>query len=558
MKTLLTLALLGAASWAVQAQTVTRGPYLQFPTQTSMKVKWRTDVATPSRVNWGPSLSGVMDNAVEDLTPTTDHTLNITGLQPYTEYHYAIGDGTTVLAGADADHRFRTMPVAGTVQPVNVWAIGDFGKGNTEQMAVKNAYLNHVGDNMPDTWIWLGDNAYDDGTDDEFQTKVFGTEFGYAEMFRRVPFMPCPGNHDYNSVAPVLSNISPTQHSGPYYDIVDVPTNGELGGVPSGLEAFYSYDIGNVHFMSLNSEIGAVFGGANDWTGVSPFSSFSGSPFTNWLHADLQANTQPWVVAYFHQPPHTDGSHDSDAFWEVYMQAMRENIIPILEEYGVDLVITGHSHVYERSMLIHGLYDTPDAFDAAQHVVDGSSGRMADGTPYRKYTDGPQPNRGTVYVVQGNSGSKDDGAPLQHPVMYFSHGCATCVGSSHIRVNGDTLNLRYLTAEGTVMDDFSIIKGEYPEGVNVQRDPVAAFSVSPNPVRGLAHIDLDLRQDIDATIELIDLNGRLLKGVHSGRLKAGQQRLQFDADALNLANGAFLVRLMSDQVRTVSRLIRTR
>jgi hypothetical protein len=125
-------------------------------------------------------------------------------------------------------------------------------------------------------------------------------------------------------------------------------------------------------------------------------------------------------------------------------------------------------------------------------------------------------------------------------------------------VNGDTLNLRYLTAEGTVMDDFSIIKGEYPEGVNVQRDPVAAFSVSPNPVRGLAHIDLNLRQDIDATIELIDLNGRLLKGVHSGRLKAGQQRLQFDADALNLANGAFLVRLMSDQVRTVSRLIRTR
>ena len=557
MRLTLLTALWAAAALHCTAQSVTRGPYLQLPTQTSMKVRWRTDVATPSRVYWGTSLGGVMDNMAEDAVPTTDHTLTVSGLEPYTEYHYAVGDGTTILAGADADHRLRTLPVAGTVQPMNVWAIGDFGKGNTEQMAVKHAYLNHVGDSLPDLWLWLGDNAYSDGTDDDFQNKVFGSEYGYAELFRRVPFMPTPGNHDYNSVAPVLSSISPALHTGPYYDIVDVPANGEMGGVPSGLEAFYSFDHGNVHFMSLNAEIGAVFGGANDWTGVSPFSTFSGSPLTNWIHADLQANEQPWVVVFFHQPPHTDGSHDSDTFWEVYMQAMREHIVPILEQYGVDLVITGHSHVYERSMLVYGLYGTPDAFDAALHVVDPGSGRLSEGTPYRKYTDGPQPQRGTVYVVQGNSGSKDDGAPLQHPLMYFSHGCATCVGSSHIRVHGDTLSLYYLAADGAVMDDFTIIKSEYPESAHAQPDPLARFTVSPNPVRGMAQIDLSLRQDIDAAVEVIDLSGRLLKAIHQGPLRAGAHRFGFDADALGPASGAFLVRLVSDRTRTVARLIRT-
>ena len=294
---------------------------------------WRTDVSTPSRVYYGSSLATVMDNYV-DGTTTTDHTVNLTGLDPYTEYYYAVSDGNTVLAGADDNHRFKTSPTIGTVQPVRAWIIGDFGKGNAKQMDVKEAFLDHVGDNMPDLWLWLGDNAYDEGTDEEFTQKVFGTQYGYGEIFPRVPFMATPGNHDYGSVLNILTGADPTTHNGPYYDIVDVPTNGEIGGVPSGYELYYSFDYGNVHFVSMNSEIGSIFSGSWDWTGASPFNSFETSPFTDWLHADLQANDKPWVVAYVHQPPHTDGSHDSDAFWEVYMEAMRENIMPILESYG--------------------------------------------------------------------------------------------------------------------------------------------------------------------------------------------------------------------------------
>lgn len=545
------------AASAAFAQTITRGPYLQFPTQTSMKVKWRTDAQTISRVHWGTSLAEVMDNVVENAGQATDHTVVITGLQPYTEYYYAISDGTNMLAGPGPQFRFKTLPVAGTVLPIDVWAIGDFGKGNTEQVAVKNAYLNHINDKMPDLWIWLGDNAYNDGTDAEFQAKVFDGTYGYNEMFYRVPFMPSPGNHDYNSVAPVLSNISPTQHTGPYYDIVDVPTNGEIGGVPSGLEAYYSFDYGNVHFMSLNSEIGAVFGGANDWTGVSPFSSFNGSPFTNWIHADLQANSQPWVVAYFHQPPHTDGSHDSDAFWEVYMKAMRENIMPILEQYGVDLIITGHSHVYERSYLINGFYGTPDEFNPAQHLVDGGTGKLSQGTPYRKYTNGPTPNHGTVYVVQGNSGSKDDGAPLNHPAMHFAHGCATCIGSSIIKVHGDTLRLEYLTAEGEMLDEFAIVKGPI-QGTSEGPSSLSQFTVKPNPAKGQTTVEFAINKEQVALVDVIDIAGRHVATLHSGKLAVGTHKFSFDVDKLDMAEGAFLVRFTSDITRTVSRLIRTK
>ena len=71
-----------------------------------------------------------------------------------------------------------------------------------------------------------------------------------------------------------------------------------------------------------------------------------------WLEADLMANTQDWLIAYWHHPPYSRGSHDSDTTHQMFQ--MRERFVALLEDYGVDLVLTGHSHAYERSMLIDG------------------------------------------------------------------------------------------------------------------------------------------------------------------------------------------------------------
>ena len=75
-----------------------------------------------------------------------------------------------------------------------------------------------------------------------------------------------------------------------------------------------------------------------------------------WLRNDLAATAQTWLLAFWHHPPYTKGSHNSDT--ETELVQMRQNILPILEDYGVDLVLTGHSHSYERSFLLDGHYGT--------------------------------------------------------------------------------------------------------------------------------------------------------------------------------------------------------
>ncbi len=539
------------------AQGVVRGPYLQFPTSSSIKVMWRTDSATPSRVYYGNSLATVMDNQVDLATAVTDHTVEITGLQPYAEYFYAVGDGSTVLAGGDDDHKFRTSPTIGTVQPMNIWAIGDFGKGNSKQVAVKEAYLNHVGDDLPDMWLWLGDNAYPDGTDQDYTETVFESQYGYPEMLTRIPFMATPGNHDYLSVYNLITGADPETHDGPYYDVIDVPTNGEIGGVPSGYELYYSYDYGNVHFMSLNSEIGSPLNEMWDWTGVSPFYTFDGSPFIDWIHADLQANDKPWVVAFIHQPPHTDGSHESGTFYEVFMEAVRENICPVLESYGVDLLIAGHSHVYERSYLINGFYGLPDDFNASQHLVDGSSGKLSEGEPYIKYTNGPNQNLGTLYIVQGNSGSTESEAGLEHPVMYYGHACDTCVGSTMLYVHGDTLSGEYLTKDGEILDEWTIIKQADPNSVDdAAAFPVSGIDVYPNPFSTETTVQFEVNEKLWANVELVDLKGQILHEFHKGSLSQGTAKFVVNASELGLAKGAYLIRVITDKRPAIARIIK--
>lgn len=537
---------------SVNAQTVTRGPYLQMPTSSSMIVRWRTDVPTVSRVYYHTSLAGLNAQFTEQPSLTTEHSVTLQFLNPLTEYFFAVGDENGMLSGGDSSHRFTTWPENNADVPVRLWAIGDFGKGNSEQAAVTQSFLNEVGEDMPNFWIWLGDNAYDSGTDAEFSNKVFGTN--YQSLFTRMPFLPTPGNHDYLSIMTPVLTINPANHDGPYYQIVDVPTNSEMGGYPSGYELFYSYDYGNVHFLSLNSEIGSIFTSSHDWVGASPFNSFSSSPFTQWLHNDLQANDKPWVVAYFHQPPHTDGSHDSDAFWEVFMEAMRENICPILESYGVDLVLSGHSHVYERSYLINGFYGLPADFNPSQHVVDGSSGRLSEGTPYIKYLDGPNAGLGTVYVVQGNSGSKDDDADLNHPAHFFGHGCATCVGSTFIEVNGDTLTGKYLASTGEFLDEFNIIKTSITVGNDIEEE-FGSLEISPNPFDQSAEIKWNLPRAGVGRICLRNIGGQIVAELFKGTISTSGG-LVLDGTDLNLESGIYVVELTTDFGSMINKIVK--
>ncbi len=417
------------------AQTnVTRGPYLQKGTPTSMVIQWRTADSVQSVINFGPSPQN-LTQTVQESDLVKEHALEITGLDPAKRYYYEVADGNGALAGGDSTYYFQTSPEPGTdTSNVRIWAIGDFGDDSQEQRDVRDAYLSYNDSSHTDIWMMLGDHAYDDGTDLEYQDKVFDV---YTYQFRNTVSWPTPGNHDYNSVS-----LGTTD--GPYYDIFTLPTNGEAGGVPSGTEGYYSFDYGNVHFISLNSE--EVSWSLND-----------NNEMIDWLKQDLENTERDWTIVFWHQPPHSKGTHDSDDFWEVIMQGMRTNIAPILENYGVDLIMNGHSHVYERSYLINGFYGTTGDFNPSQHIIDTSSGDYPQSCPYTKEQLGLNPNAGAVYNVIGNSGKDGDGS-LDHPAMYFGFGGDDNAGSMVIDVKGNRLDAQYINRQGNVLDHFTVMK----------------------------------------------------------------------------------------------------
>jgi len=415
----------------VHAQVIERGPYLQKLSETSITVKWRTDSNLPSKIWYGLS-PGAYTWQLNVNSNAINHELEITGLSPNTTYYYAVGFNGTILAGGDADHYFKTSPSVGSTDKYSAWILGDCGTGNDNARAVRDAYYNYMGNQHTDMILLLGDNAYSSGTDVQYQGALF--EDMYEEKLINSVAWSCPGNHDIHS-----SNSS-TQ-TGPYYDIFSFPKSGESGGLASGTEAYYSFDYGNLHIISLDS----------DDTDRNP-----GSPMLTWLENDLAANLQYWTIVIFHHPPYTKGSHDSDNPNDSggRMDDMRENVLPILESYGVDLVLSGHSHVYERSYLIEDHFGYSNTWDPSTMLVDGGDGRTNGDGAYVKYNNSGVADEGTVYIVTGSAGKTSTEA-LDHPVMYYG---ASTLGSTILEVEDNVMNLKFLNSVGIIDDSLTITR----------------------------------------------------------------------------------------------------
>lgn len=405
------------------APSLVRRPYLQRGTPDDIVIAWRTNVPCDSRVRYGPA-PDQLSQEVTSATNVTDHVVTLSGLTSATRYYYDVGTTTLVLAGGDTDHYFDRAPPTGATARFTAWIVGDSGTGGSAQAAVRDAMLAHVGADLPSIYIHVGDMAYSSGTDAEFTNRFF---LPYQDILRHTVCWPVIGNHEGHT-------SDSASQSGPYYQAYVLPSAGEAGGLPSGTEAYYSFDYAGVHFIALDSYE----------TDRSP-----GSPMLMWLAADLADTAADWIIAFWHHPPYSKGSHDSDT--EVELIDMRENVLPILEAAGVDLVLAGHSHIYERSFLVDGAYDTPTT--AGGHVVDSGDGRTGGDGAYTKST-GLNAHEGCVYVVAGHGGAglSQEGV---HPLMYFSeleHG--SCIMS----IEGNALSLRNIRHDGVVSDWFDLIK----------------------------------------------------------------------------------------------------
>ncbi len=409
------------------SQNVTRGPYLQLGTHESIVVRWRTDVSMDSRVTIG-NAPGNLTIIFDDPNPTTEHEVSVNSLTSDTRYYYSIGSSSVVLAGDDTAHFFVTSPQPGTSKPTRIWVLGDVGTADDSARATRDAYYNFTGSTHTDLWLTLGDNAYPNGTDGQHQNAIF--EDMFEVMLRKSVFWPSIGNHDINT------SSSPGPY--PYMDIFTLPTNGEAGGVASGTEHYCSFDYGNIHFIILNSSNSALRN--------------ANSAMWTWLQADLAQNNRFWTVAYWHHPPYSKGSHDSDS--ENDLKEMRENALPILESAGVDLVMAGHSHSYERSFLIDGHYGLSSTLTVAMKVDSGDGRPDGDGA-YEKDISQSTANKGAVYIVLGTSGWPQNQGSLDHAVMVTSF---IRLGSVVLDVHQDTLEAKFIDYEGNIDDYFTLIK----------------------------------------------------------------------------------------------------
>ncbi|RLP96111.1 DNRLRE domain-containing protein [Micromonospora sp. BL4] len=213
----------------------------------------------------------------------------------------ASGDGAyydSRESGADAPQLVittgTTPPPSGDPVLVGAGDIANSGSGDTATAALL--------DGIPGTVFTTGDNVYSNGTAAEFSS-YYAPTWGRHKARTR----PSPGNHDYN-----------TSGATPYYNYF-----GTQAG-PSG-RGYYSYDLGNWHVVSLNSNISMSAGSAQE----------------QWLRSDLAASSKPCTLAYWHHPLFTSSSNHAPS-------TSTRPLYQALYDYNADVVVWGHNHVYER------------------------------------------------------------------------------------------------------------------------------------------------------------------------------------------------------------------
>ncbi|NOK06021.1 MULTISPECIES: metallophosphoesterase [Myxococcus] len=386
------------------AGTLYRDPYLQKVGPDTATIAFRLAANCQAEVRYG---EGAANQSAPSQDGGTLHAVVLTGLKPGTEYTYEVS-----ACGLRTQlNRFRTAPVPGT-RSVHFVAVGDFGTGGSNQKQVAAAMVKR----QAELFVALGDNAYAAGTEAEIQNNLF---VPMEALLAQVPFFAALGNHEYV-----------TNQGQPYLDNLYLPTNN-----PEGTERYYSFDWGHVHFVALDSNCAVGLASADRCTRDAQKA---------WLERDLAGSTQPWKIVFFHHPPWSSGEHGSQL-------SMRRHFGPIMEKYGVDLVLTGHDHNYERSKPMKG---------------DAVAGSGEKGIPYLVVGGGGA-------TLRKLPGSKPDWSVIRDNQAY---------GFLDVTVVDGTLTAQLLGVNGDTVDRFTLQKELPPQ----EQLPDGALTLAVEGERGVA------------------------------------------------------------------------
>ena len=381
----------------------------------------------------------------------------LSGLTPDTLYYYSVGGA----GEAQVTRSFLTAPEPGALPSdgnIRIWIVGDSGVGGYEPSRSGSAevrdglysWIASVDQEPVDLFLMLGDNAYNNGTDVEHQGAIFDV---YPEMLEGVALWPTIGNHEMGSGGGSQSsdpfNYSSYSETGlmPYLDIFTLPSDGEIGGVPSGTEQYYSFDYGTVHVVSLDSQLAIRDSGQR-------------AAMKAWLIDDLSATVSDWTIVIFHHPPYTKGSHDSDIGTgnDLPITLIREEFTPVFEDYGVDLAFSGHSHIYERSYYLNGHRGVSSTFSGTDHaeLYDGAPANGQGDEIYQQVTSTGSDDK-VVYSVAGTGGKlSGTSSGYPHPAHFYSTN--ERLGSVVVDAGASSLVTRFIDVDGNEFDYYEIAR----------------------------------------------------------------------------------------------------
>jgi fibronectin type 3 domain-containing protein len=345
---------------------ITKGPYLIFEgSNTTMTVLWQDSATESNVIRWGTDTSYSVGQAtVAEYGASHQHKYQITGLTPGTKYYYQVdGYGTG---------SFVTAPDS-TATAVKLLSFGDTRSYPASQETVvarmRSAYAADPA--FQSIALHSGDWVSSDG-ETNWTSEWFASSATYPNMHAfqaEVPINGVRGNHEA---------------SGTYFS--------KYYPFPYAANFYWAFDYGPAHVIVLD-----------DYTTFT-----AGSTQYNWLVNELSSTTKPWKIVTMHEPAWGAGTHANNTTAQSVLQ-------PLFEQYGVDLVLTGHNHNYCRAVV-----------SGVNHVTNGGGG--AD-----------------LYAV--NSGA----ANIVKADMSYQY--------SEIAINGNTLTSTARRADGTVIETFTVTHG---------------------------------------------------------------------------------------------------
>jgi hypothetical protein len=348
------------------------GPYATQVSESSAKVLWLAKAGAEVRCEVLPEAGAPGAKVGTKDLPLTDvkdvlHEATIEGLAADHLVRYR------VTCGEDhAEGTFRTLPAAGATTEFRFFVYGDSRSHPqshrlvTGAMAAEGsaAFVIHTGDfasNGDDAAAW----------EEEFFDPA-------ADLLRSTALWPIRGNHEGGGLY--------------FRQFFDQP-RGRIG---------YSFDCGNLHVVVIDQyrEIDLGYGDPN-----------GRQETIDWLQKDLSSSKAQWLLVADHEPTYNVGGHASS--WG------RDDVLPVLEKCGVDLVIGGHSHLYERFRPIG-----PKGVKPIIHVVTGGGGAEL------------YPGRESKLLEAGES----------------------CLHYCSFRVKGNELEMTAKTPDGREIDHFKLVK----------------------------------------------------------------------------------------------------